>query len=199
MPRGSKAIVLFAFGSRLPLVAVIILRLVYLTRTRHSIDYTFDLTLPAIFNQVELHYGLFSMTIPCLRPFLKAFDTGTLATYAAQIEVGMGAPPNAESATIELSQRSSRRWDSRRTSSLLLDPQRVSVYTIVENTGKSAPIYPARLAITDEHPELGTVALPAVTRIRHSDDGTISDDDSVRHIIRKTGKSDVRYSPDGWQ
>jgi len=94
MPRSSKIIVLIAFGSRLPLIPVIIIRLINLLGIRGSTDYTWDLTAVVIMSQLELHYGLYAMTLPCLRPLLKTLNTGMLAATAT-------APPDSLSRTVE--------------------------------------------------------------------------------------------------
>jgi hypothetical protein len=88
MPRRSKFIVLLAFGSRLPLITVVVLRLIYLNRIRNSHDYTWDLQLPVILSQIELHYGLYAMTLPCLRPLLKVLNTGMMAAQVDKRSVG---------------------------------------------------------------------------------------------------------------
>jgi hypothetical protein len=94
---------------------------------------------------------------------------------------------------MESSSSSRKRWSSRRTSSLLKTP-RLSINSAVGNESNSQPL-PAHLETADEHPVLDPKAFPAVARIRHSDDGTISDDGSGKHIIRKTIQYDVRSSP----
>jgi hypothetical protein len=42
--------------------------------------------LAVIFAQVEMHYSLIAATIPCARPFLKALNTGYMATAADQVD-----------------------------------------------------------------------------------------------------------------
>jgi hypothetical protein len=86
MPLKNKVSVTLAFSFRLPVIPVAILRLVNLKNTSNSTDYTWDLVLAIVLAQVEMHFCLISSTIPCLRPFLKALDTGYLATQAAQVD-----------------------------------------------------------------------------------------------------------------
>lgn len=51
-----------------------------------SNDYTFQIVTTDVFTQLEMHLCIISATIPCMRPFLKAFDTGYLGTTVAQID-----------------------------------------------------------------------------------------------------------------
>ena len=104
MPRTSKVIVLVAFGSRLPLIAVIVLRLIDLASIRASTDYTWDLTKAEILSQLELHYGLFAMTLPTLRPLLRALDTGMLAARVGTRVGSQSASPSTASTACEAQQ-----------------------------------------------------------------------------------------------
>lgn len=61
------------------LIPLSILRLVSLSHTLRSPDYTLRLADSEIWTQIELHYNVVAATIPCLRPFLRAFYTEQLA------------------------------------------------------------------------------------------------------------------------
>lgn len=61
-------------------------RLYYLSRTLSSADPTFDIVPFILLTQVEQHYSLIAATIPCLRPFLKAANTGLLDVNPTQVE-----------------------------------------------------------------------------------------------------------------
>lgn len=41
----------------------------------HTEDYTFDIIYAAILLQVCMHYSLMAATIPCTKPFMRAFDS----------------------------------------------------------------------------------------------------------------------------
>ncbi|PIB01041.1 hypothetical protein CB0940_02102 [Cercospora beticola] len=71
----NKSRVVFAFGTRLPLIAVIILRLVYLRDLEDTDDPTLQGTITIVLTQLEIFYGIMAATIPCLRPFLAGFIT----------------------------------------------------------------------------------------------------------------------------
>lgn len=81
-----KAIVLSAFAFRLPIIPLAIARIQNLKGAGNSTDYTFDVVLAVVFAQLEMHYSLIAATIPCARPFLKALNTGYMATAADQVD-----------------------------------------------------------------------------------------------------------------
>jgi hypothetical protein len=86
MPFKNKFAVTLAFSCRVPIIPVAILRFTTLYSNSDSRDYTWDIVLAVVMTQVEMHFSLIASTIPCLRPFLKALDTGYLATQAAQVD-----------------------------------------------------------------------------------------------------------------
>jgi hypothetical protein len=86
-----------AFSCRLPIIPVAILRLVNLNHDSGSTDYSWDIVLAVVLAQVEMHFSLIASTIPCLRPFLKALDTGYLATQAAQVDRSIVDPGTGSS------------------------------------------------------------------------------------------------------
>lgn len=118
MPLLAKVIVGIAFSFRAPyassvvaykdrlrltrysIIAVAILRLIYLKHALSSTDYAFKIVPAEVLTQIEMHYSLIAATIPCMRPFLKAFNTGYLSTSAGQID------------HLASSRRDSRRQDS---------------------------------------------------------------------------------------
>ena len=61
------------------LLPLSILRLVSLSHTIWNPDYTLRLADSQIWTQLVLHYNVVAATIPCLRPFLRAFYTEQLA------------------------------------------------------------------------------------------------------------------------
>ncbi|EME38969.1 hypothetical protein DOTSEDRAFT_160788 [Dothistroma septosporum NZE10] len=71
----NKGRVVLVFAIRLPIIAVIVLRLVYLQDEIESDDPTLAAAIPAVLSQVEMFYGIMSATVPCLRPFLAGFAT----------------------------------------------------------------------------------------------------------------------------
>ncbi len=81
-----KAMVLSAFAFRIPIIPLTIARIKNLNQAGNSTNYTFDVVLAVVFAQVEMHYSLVAATIPCARPFLKALNTGYLATVADQVD-----------------------------------------------------------------------------------------------------------------
>ncbi|KAM3421996.1 hypothetical protein BST61_g2373 [Cercospora zeina] len=71
----NKSRVVFAFGTRLPLIAVIIVRLIYLRDLEGADDPTLGGTITVVLTQLEIFYGIMAATIPCLRPFIAGFVT----------------------------------------------------------------------------------------------------------------------------
>ncbi|KAJ5659570.1 hypothetical protein N7507_006021 [Penicillium longicatenatum] len=71
-----KATVIFAFGTRTPTIILIILRQVYLNDALYHPDPPFLLSNATIATAVLLHSSLMVSTVPCLKPFVIAFNTG---------------------------------------------------------------------------------------------------------------------------
>ncbi|KAJ9640331.1 hypothetical protein H2199_005870 [Coniosporium tulheliwenetii] len=82
----TKWAVITPFWLRAPVIVLSTLRLLALHDAMTSTDYTFDLVLAAVYTQLEMHACLVSATVPCMRPFLKAFDTGYWGTTIAQVD-----------------------------------------------------------------------------------------------------------------
>ena len=167
MPRTSKIIVLVAFGSRLPLIAVIVLRLIDLASIRASTDYTWDLTRPEIFSQLELHYGLYAMTLPTLRPLLRALDTGML-TARVETRAGSQSPkPSTASTTWEAQQPQLAKMHCS-SDSVLTDGCRHKSYNKSTSSRYDCDV------------EKSTLSLPAMCRVAHSDEPKENDQEG-RH------------------
>lgn len=60
------------------------LRLYYINKQSNQNDPLFHGAQPAVCMEVILHYGLMASTIPSLKPFVKAFNTGYFDTRAVQ-------------------------------------------------------------------------------------------------------------------
>jgi hypothetical protein len=70
----SKSLVIAAFTLRLFVAPIIIVRLVVLSRVQHG-DISFTYVLPEAMAQLEMYSSIVSMTLPCLRLFLAAWNT----------------------------------------------------------------------------------------------------------------------------
>ncbi|KAK5123181.1 hypothetical protein LTR85_003379 [Meristemomyces frigidus] len=89
MPLASKLTVIIGFAFRLPASVITILRLVAIDNVlieQHAEDITWNAMVPVIYQQIELHYTIIAATIPCMRLFLKNFNTGYLGTTADQVD-----------------------------------------------------------------------------------------------------------------
>ncbi|KAJ6014584.1 hypothetical protein N7540_009175 [Penicillium herquei] len=71
-----KFTVIFAFGTRLPLIILIILRQTYLNNALHHPDPSLTLSNAVISTAVLLHSSIMIATVPCLKPFVISFNTG---------------------------------------------------------------------------------------------------------------------------
>ena len=67
-------------------VAALALRLYYLFQALHNGDYVFDRAASGTAGEAQLFYSLIAATIPCMRPFLKAFNSGFLGVAAGQAD-----------------------------------------------------------------------------------------------------------------
>ena len=65
---------------------LIILRLVTLAQASKETDRTFDMTIPAILTQLEMHFAVLAATIPILRNPLTKLNTGYLNTTLEQMD-----------------------------------------------------------------------------------------------------------------
>ncbi|THC87107.1 hypothetical protein EYZ11_013448 [Aspergillus tanneri] len=71
-----KATVIFAFGTRLSLMAIAICRQIYLNDAFSHTDLSLDLSDSLVVTEVLLHCSIMAATVPCLKPFVIAFNTG---------------------------------------------------------------------------------------------------------------------------
>lgn len=74
MSMKSKAIVVGAFGVRLPVIIAAALHLRYLHLQMLSADPTLAGAYTVVCAQLELGYGLMASSVPCLKPFMSAFE-----------------------------------------------------------------------------------------------------------------------------
>ncbi|EEP82282.1 predicted protein [Uncinocarpus reesii 1704] len=72
----SKAVVVAAFGCRIPTIPATIVRVISIDGAVTPIDPTLRSVDSSICTEVLLHYSLMAATIPCLKPFVIAFNTG---------------------------------------------------------------------------------------------------------------------------
>ncbi|KAJ5538223.1 hypothetical protein N7494_007702 [Penicillium frequentans] len=75
---GKKVPVVVAFASRSTLIIATIVRLVFLHSAPDSTDMTYSAFETRITTQCVLCVSLITACIPCLKPFLDAFDSGML-------------------------------------------------------------------------------------------------------------------------
>ncbi|KAH8422426.1 uncharacterized protein LDX57_000180 [Aspergillus melleus] len=71
-----KVAVIFAFGTRATLIIISIVRQTYLNRAFSGTDISLRLSDALIATEVLLHFSIMAATMPCLKPFVVAFNTG---------------------------------------------------------------------------------------------------------------------------
>ncbi|KAJ5164763.1 uncharacterized protein N7500_006593 [Penicillium coprophilum] len=71
-----KWTVIFAFGTRFPVIILIILRQTYLNRSLFYPDPPLHLSDALVVTAVLLHSSIMVSTVPCLKPFVIVFNTG---------------------------------------------------------------------------------------------------------------------------
>ncbi|PYI27936.1 hypothetical protein BP00DRAFT_404037 [Aspergillus indologenus CBS 114.80] len=76
LTRMRKAGVIGAFGTRIGIVILSIVRQTTLNTIAHTNDLLLDISDAVILTQVLLHCSIMAATLPCLKPFVVAFNTG---------------------------------------------------------------------------------------------------------------------------
>ncbi|CAK7265711.1 hypothetical protein SEPCBS119000_001658 [Sporothrix epigloea] len=76
LPWSKKSVVVIAYGLRLPVIMMAAVRLYYLHQALYSEDESFHGILASVCTQVELAYAVIATTMPCLKPFMSALNTG---------------------------------------------------------------------------------------------------------------------------
>ena len=74
MDSRAKRLVIIGFVLRLFLMPVTIVRLVYLADVNAN-DFSLSYVLPETLTQLEMHFSVIATTLPCLRLFLRAWNT----------------------------------------------------------------------------------------------------------------------------
>lgn len=83
-----KAVIVVAFLFRVFVIAATIVRLFYIQPIYPARNFTFDTVNAEIMNQIVLSFSITTACIPCLKPFLDAFDSGRMAVVVDQGRAG---------------------------------------------------------------------------------------------------------------
>jgi hypothetical protein len=81
-----KLRVISGFAARLVVAVPVVIRLVSLQNSSDAHDFTWSFTMPALWAQLEMHLSIIAATIPCLRIFLKSFNTGYFGMTLEQLD-----------------------------------------------------------------------------------------------------------------
>ncbi|KAK3723255.1 hypothetical protein LTR37_001978 [Vermiconidia calcicola] len=82
----AKFRVVSGFAVRLVVVAAIIVRIMSLADHANAQHISSASKLPSLWTQLELHLSIVSATVPCLRMFLKSFNTGYYGMAIEQLD-----------------------------------------------------------------------------------------------------------------
>lgn len=85
MDQRTKITVILAFAFRAPVIALAVLRLVSI-RYCQADNFSYTYSWAEFWPQLELHYSLVAATIPCLRIFLKGWNTSFLNLTLLQVD-----------------------------------------------------------------------------------------------------------------
>lgn len=88
MGRSTKIAVVLGFAFRLPVVGFAALRLAALAAMNYN-DFTFSYVDAEIHGQLEMSFNVIAATIPCLRIFLKGWNTSFITTTLKEIDPEM--------------------------------------------------------------------------------------------------------------
>ncbi|KAH0248203.1 hypothetical protein KCU84_g24920, partial [Aureobasidium melanogenum] len=86
MPTKKKLGCAIYFSLRFPTIMVTIFRLLALVKANRGVDRTFDMTVPAVLTQLEMHFTVLAATIPILRNPLTKLNSGYLNTTLEQMD-----------------------------------------------------------------------------------------------------------------
>ena len=102
-----KMTVIAVFALRLPVIVVAILRVHFLGGMLGSSEPLLNGVVPFICLNIEMHWGLISATIPTLKPFVGAFNTG-FGTFDTKGISGYGKGSGGSYALQSIGRRSNR-------------------------------------------------------------------------------------------
>ena len=119
MGRSTKIAVFLGFALRFPAIIFAAIRVAAIATMDYE-DFTFSYIRPEIWGQIEMHYNVVAATIPCLRMFLKGWNTSFISTtlkemdpeaYTRHSSQAIGSPRQSKNSRSAKSKRLS--WRSR--------------------------------------------------------------------------------------
>ncbi|THV86121.1 hypothetical protein D6D19_02604 [Aureobasidium pullulans] len=91
MPLRTKLGCAVYFSLRFPTVILATFRLIVLVKANKKVDRTFDMTMPTVLTQLEMHFMVLAATIPILRNPLTKLNSGYLNTTLEQMDPAASA------------------------------------------------------------------------------------------------------------
>ncbi|KAL1583924.1 hypothetical protein WHR41_07355 [Cladosporium halotolerans] len=167
--------VVFAFGLRLPVIAIAGLHLHYIKKEINSPNQPLEVV-ATICRQTEIFYAIMASTIPCLRPFLASFFTGFGAMGGETVIAGsqVGGSNSREKSAYALGSMQSADSDVRRS----------------KRRSRAAGLRPSPRRDNFGNTEQGTSYVSAADGDASSsraaaDASSVTSNDSTRMIIKK--------------
>lgn len=105
----NKAIVVIAFGFRLPLIVTIALRMVTFSKSGLTTNFTLAEASYIVWTETQINYSLISATIPILRPFINTLSTNYGIGAATEYSASASGNATVSNAYMMSSLRSDRR------------------------------------------------------------------------------------------
>ena len=148
-------------------------RLELLRKYIPSTDFTFDSTNIIIASQVAMHYSLWAATLPCMRAFLKAFDSGLGATTGLESGGGTNYSNGSKSGYGLRSKDSS---------------------FALNTVGSATPAKKSGATVTTSfRPDQASTVTATVTSAPDGSRKSIESDSSKKAIITKTQGYEIRH------
>jgi hypothetical protein len=80
----AKALVVFAFSARLPVIMIAAIRLYYFRQAVSDTNVTYASSFYLVANQWQMSYAIISLTITGMGPFLRPFNQDLMTSYVAK-------------------------------------------------------------------------------------------------------------------
>lgn len=119
-----KGFLLTRIPSHHSLIIIAIVRQIYLNRAYSGTDLSLDLSDPLIATEVLVHFSIMAATMPCLKPFVIAFNTGW----------GQGIKKNGGSYYVDSTNTASHAQSRQRKDEDILQPTATGVSEASDNS-----------------------------------------------------------------
>ncbi|PGH10577.1 hypothetical protein AJ79_05399 [Helicocarpus griseus UAMH5409] len=192
MPFRRKVVVVTAFSSRLLVAIPASFHVHYAIRMLKSLDPTLIGSYVTVAMQLELSYGIMANTIPCLKPFMAAYEDMGKPTYSYKSRGQDGSHNNSGNSKSSHSRKYSREsFPLSRISKLKAPWASMTTTTMLDSMSQPAPPSPLPPLQTPSRAtqplRVDDTSYTATVRLGSEDLGvsSLESDDSRRLIIKK--------------